>query len=262
MKPSLLIVMCLALSSLAHADDWSKTYSITAKPDLLVETSDANIRVETWDENKIEARVTTENLKIGDGGLKIEEHQTGDRVELHVRFPHEMGFGISFRNRHVDVEIHMPRQGRVGLHTGDGNIQLSDFKGDMDLGSGDGNAEIEGVDGRLTARSGDGHIQAAGRFDELNLSSGDGRVEAHALAGSSVASSWSLHTGDGSVTVRLPSDFAADMDLHTGDGHITLDLPLQVEGRFKSSDIHGKLNGGGKLVTIHTGDGSITVEKL
>jgi hypothetical protein len=41
--------ICLAVAPFACADEWSKTYTITGKPDLRVETSDANIHVDTWD---------------------------------------------------------------------------------------------------------------------------------------------------------------------------------------------------------------------
>src|SRR5271156_6525787 len=72
----------------ARADDWSKTYTLTGKPDLRVETSDADIHVSTWDQNTIEAKVTTTRYKIGEDGIRIEEHQAGDAVEIDVRYPH------------------------------------------------------------------------------------------------------------------------------------------------------------------------------
>jgi len=253
--------LMLAVAPSAYADEWNKTYTITGKPDLRVETSDANIHVDTWDQNTIEARVTTKRYKIGDGGIKIDEHQNGDSVELELHFPHHM-FTVQIGNYRVDIEIHMPRQGRVNLRTGDGRIQLNNFKGEMELETGDGRQEINGVDGRLRARSGDGRIIVAGRFDALQLTTGDGRIVARALAGSVMSSSWDLHTGDGSVTLQLPENFAANVDLHTSDGHITLDVPVTVEGRLGEKSLHGKMNGGGNLLTVHTGDGSIRIEKL
>jgi DUF4097 and DUF4098 domain-containing protein YvlB len=255
-----LLGMCLVAASFARADEWSKTYTITGKPDLRVETSDANIHVDTWDQKTIEARVTSEHYKIGERGLRIEEHQTGDSVSLEVRFPSvHISFGV--RSTRVDVEIHMPREGRINLHTGDGSIRLANFKGEMDLQTSDGHQDIDSVDGTLRARAGDGHITAAGRFDVLELGTGDGRIEARALSGSAMTSSWSLHAGDGSVTLELPANFAADVDLHTGDGHIEADIPVAVEGRLSEKSIHGKINGGGSLLTIHTGDGSIRLQK-
>jgi len=253
--------LMLAAAPSAYADEWNKTYTITGKPDLRVETSDANIHVDAWDQSTIEARVTTKRYKIGDGGIKIDEHQNGDSVELEVHFPHHM-FTVQIGNYRVDIEIHMPREGRLNVRTGDGNIQVSNFKGDMELETSDGRQEVNGVDGRLRARSGDGRIVVAGRFDDLDLTTGDGRIEARAQAGSVMKSGWELHTGDGSVTLQLPQNFAADVDLHTSDGHITLDVPVSVEGRLGEKSLHGKMNGGGNLLTVHTGDGSIRIEKL
>ncbi len=246
----------------ARADDWSKTYTISGKPDLRVDTSDANIRVSTWDSNTIEAKVTTTHYKIGGDGIQIDEHQSGDVVEIDVRYPHH-GFGITINggSRKVDIAIQMPREGRVDLHTGDGKIELAGFKGEMLLRSGDGAQIIDSVDGKLRAVTGDGHIRANGRFDELDLHTGDGSVEARAAAGSSLASGWRLESGDGSVTLEVPDNLAADVDLHTGDGHIDLDMPVTTTGKIRENEVHGKLNGGGNLLTIHTGDGSIRLRK-
>jgi hypothetical protein len=255
--------VCCWAARPARADDWSKTYTITGKPDLRVETSDANIHVSTWDQNIIEAKVTTVRYKIGDDGIRIEEHQAGDRVEIEVRYPHHgvtINFG-NYSNRRVDITIKMPREGRVDLHSDDGRIELGSFKGEMQLRSGDGSLEISAVDGKLRATTGDGHIRADGRFDELDLKTGDGRVEARATAGSAIASSWHLESGDGSVTLEVPEGLAADVDLHTGDGHIDLDMPITTEGKIREGQVHGKMNGGGNLLTIHTGDGSIRLRK-
>jgi DUF4097 and DUF4098 domain-containing protein YvlB len=265
MKPFLLAVMgfCLAFGSLssALADEWSQTYTIANSPDLRVETTDANIRVDTWDQNTIEARVTTDRYKIGEHGVQIIEHQSGDLVDIEVRYPHSVHVQFGWRNNKVEIVIHMPRQGRVNLHTGDGSINLVNFKGEMELRSGDGHQDVDSVDGKLRATAGDGHIRVAGRFDGLELATGDGHIEARALAGSTIAAGWSLHAGDGSVTLQLPEGIAADVDLHTGDGHINLDLPISIEGQLSHNSIHGKLNGGGGSLTIHTGDGSIKLQK-
>jgi phage baseplate assembly protein gpV len=261
---AMLIVAGFCVAAMpAQADEWTKTYTITGKPDLRVETSDASIRVSTWDQNTIAARVTTSGYKIGQGGVRIEEHQTGDVVEIDVHQPHEFGVIINWGNhRRVEVEIQMPREGKVDLHTGDGNIKLTQFKGEMQLRSGDGSQELDEVDGKLSAKTGDGHIRVNGRFDQLNLKSGDGHVDARAAAGSVVAGEWTIESGDGSVTLAVPESLAADVDLHTGDGHIDLDLPVVVTaGAIRHSEVRGKINGGGNLLTIHTGDGSIRLGK-
>jgi DUF4097 and DUF4098 domain-containing protein YvlB len=254
-----LFAVALLLTA-AHADDWSKTYTVGHAPDLRVDTSDADIRLDTWDQNRIEAHVATERWKIGENGIKILERQTGDAVEIEVRFPRH-GFVLSTSQHRVLIEIHMPREGKVALRTGDGRISVNHLKGAMDFYSGDGRLDIDDVEGTLRAHTGDGSIRAAGRFDSVDVTSGDGRVALIVRAGSRVAHSWDVRTADGSVNLEIPSDLAADLDLHTGDGHIMMNLPLTVEGKFNNQDVHGKLNGGGNRVVVHTGDGSITVDK-
>jgi hypothetical protein len=252
--------LSVSLSLVAQGEEWNKTFSINGQAELRVETSDAQIHVDTWDQKKIEARVTSAKWGFGQGGIEVYDHQTGDSVELEVRFPHGIHI-MSIGDRRTVIEIHMPREGKVRLHTGDGEIRLRDLKGEISLESGDGRLEVEGVDGVLRAHSGDGHVRARGRFDNLDISTSDGRIEAEAVRGSTIGHGWNLKTGDGGVSLTVPENFAADIALHTGDGHITLDMPVTVEGRYESSNIRGKLNGGGGLLTIHTGDGSIRLGK-
>jgi DUF4097 and DUF4098 domain-containing protein YvlB len=263
------VIKCALLSALvltvvaalpARADEWSKTYKLTGKPDLRIETSDANIRVTTGDQNTLEAKVITSRYKIGEGGIRVDERQSGNEVEIDVHFPHN-NFIFGWNSHRIDIIVQMPREGNVNLRTGDGRIEVVGLKGEMELHSGDGSENLDNVDGNLRATTGDGSIQANGRFDGLDLKTGDGHVDVRAGSGSSLASSWRLETGDGSVSLEVPANFAADVDLHTNDGHIDLDLPIAAEGKIRQNEIHGKINGGGSLLTIRTGDGSIHLRK-
>lgn len=262
LKRTSLVILALSLIAAlpARADEWSKTYPLTGKPDLQIETSDANIRVTTWEQNTIEAKVVTTRYKIGEGGIRVEEHQAGNSVQIDVRYPHH-DFNMGWSSHRVDIIIQMPREGNVNLRTGDGKIDIAGLKGAMDLHTGDGTENLDNVDGKLRASTGDGHIKASGRFDELELKTGDGSVEVRAVAGSSLNAGWRLETGDGSVSLEVPGNLAADVDLHTSDGHIDLDMPVTTSGKIRQNEIQGKLNGGGNLLMIRTGDGSIRLRK-
>jgi len=262
MKTTLRLLLLLSVAiPLANADEWSKTYTLNGHPDLKVETSDAEIHVDTWDQNTIEARVTTERYKIGEGGLKIVERKAGDQVQIEVKFPHEMHF-MNFRSYKVQIDIHMPHEGKVSLSTGDGRVRVANLKGELDLRSGDGSLELDSVSGTIRARTSDGNIRARGRFDLLDLNTSDGRIEVDAERGSTMGNGWDLRTSDGSVALRIPAELAADVDLHTGDGHIDLEVPVTVEGKLGGNNVRGKMNGGGPLLAIKTSDGSIRLEKL
>ena len=240
-----LAVGLVALVPAARADEWSKTYTMTGKPELRIETSDANIKVTTWDQSTIEVKVITTRYKIGEGGIRVDERQTGDTVEIEVHYPHHDFHFMDVGSHRVDIIVQMPREGKVNLRTGDGKIDVASLKGDMQLHTGDGSVTLDSVDGRLVATTGDGHINASGRFDELELKTGDGHVEVRATSGSSLAGGWRLETGDGNVSLEVPGDLAADVDLHTSDGHIDLDMPVTTTGTMRQNEVRGKLNGGG-----------------
>jgi DUF4097 and DUF4098 domain-containing protein YvlB len=260
---SQLILTALVVGGSAIADDWSKTYTIAGHPELRVETDDSSVTVRPGADKRIVARVTTKGWKIASGEVEVHESQTGDRVELVVRVPKRSVFGFSFNNRSIHVEVEVPRQIRSDVHTGDGNIDIQGVTGETRLRTGDGHIEAVAVDGSLSAESGDGHVRVRGRLDALTLHTGDGGIEADVLPGSKMSSGWRVDTGDGSVTLRLPPNFGADLELHTGDGGISMDLPAAtgVSGKH-DKDMHARLNGGGAVFSVRTGDGSIRVSSL
>lgn len=286
-----------AMVPASRAEEYLKSYSITNRAQVHVDTNDGSVRVTTAPGSKtVEFRVEYQGLQL-DKNLHIDSKQDGDRVELTARMTNHWGISFGRNWKKLQIEVRMPREadldvqtgdgsvqtealngglhihtgdgsvrsdqvtGNVDIYTGDGSITVEGAKGEVRLRTGDGHIEARNLDGRVEATSGDGHITLAGRFDALNVRTGDGGINAHAEAGSKVAASWSIHTGDGSVDVSLPGDLQADIDASTHDGHISLGIPVSVEGTFSRSQIHGKMNGGGQPLTIQTGDGSIRLSK-
>jgi len=256
--PAAILLLFVAL--LGGSDDrWEKSFPISATGDLKIKTSDANVTTTAWDKNEILVRVTAKDRKVGDGGVGIVDTQVGDNVDIKVSMP-KIDFHIGLHTRPVNIEVFAPRSARLNLETRDGKIAVNGAKGDLTLKAGDGDISVQGVEGSLSATAGDGSIKGDGRFDHLRVRTGDGRVEISAVQGSTIASPWQLQTGDGRLTLRLPSNLDADVKLKTRDGHINLQLPLAVTGRVKGKSIAGRLNRGGGLVSAESGDGSIHIE--
>jgi hypothetical protein len=257
------LIICLPLLSLtAFADDWSKTYTVGAKPSLRVDTNDCAIEITRGSGGTIAARIITEDYKTSD--LRISEHQDGDKVELTVHIPNQSGFHIGIHNNwhRVRLEVQVPAETALDLHSGDGHVNVDGTSGGARIDTSDGAVEVRNFTGSIRARTGDGHITVDGVVNEVYLHSGDGHVEFTARPGSKMDRDWLIHTSDGRVEVSLPADFAAELYAHTGDGHITLDIPVTVNGSMERSHVRGKMNGGGELLEISTGDGSIHVGKL
>lgn len=290
-------LMLFSFSPFASTDEWTKTYDTDGSPKVRIHTSDANIRVTASENHNVSARVTTKGWEIGGDGINIIEHQTGNTIDIEVRFPRH-NFQMNWRNRQVDIELNVPRganldlntgdgnvdvqgirggvalrsgdgnlklselEGPLQAHTGDGNIDLRNVRGELNLHTGDGRIEATGIDGSLRAETGDGRIRVNGRFDLLDVRTGDGGIEASALAGSKLEANWQLSTGDGDLTLRLQETISADVELKTNDGDIELEIPVALLGRAGKHDVRGRINGGGKLLSLKTGDGSIRLGKL
>jgi hypothetical protein len=269
----------LAAAASAGADDWSQSYAVKGRPELRVATDDGSVRVETGTDPQIEAQVTTVGWTIGPGAVTITESQTGDRVVIEVRLPrHQNSFDWGHRSVKVlvripheaDLDIRTgdgavnvaPISGKVTVSTGDGSITADGLHGDIRLHTGDGAIRATGLEGRLEADTGDGHMNVRGRFEGLNLRTGDGHIDADVEHGSKVTEGWSLSSGDGGITMRIPEDLGADLDAHAGDGSIVLDAPVTVTGSVSASAVRGKLAGGGGPLRVHTGDGSIRLQRL
>ena len=262
MRQTVLLAACLTVtfSVAGFGDDWSKRFTVSGRPELRVNINDGSVTVRSWDRKEIEARVTTVHWRIP-SDVQIIDRQSGDRVELEVRMPHR-GFAFNFGPRSVEVELNVPRELRSDIRTGDGSITVDNLHGETHLSTGDGRIEANSLDGTLDAQTGDGRIHARGRFDLLNLHTGDGSIEAEIDNGSRMTSEWTVRTGDGHVTLRLPANFSADLEVHTGDGRIQSDLPVTVSGFRNEHELRGKLNAGGPPFIVRTNDGSIRLERM
>src|SRR5215472_4256515 len=291
------VAVSLFVPQVVRGEEVTKSFTVAGRPSVRVETNDGSVRVTSGDQKQVEFRVDYQGYELAKN-LRVDARQDGDKVELIARVTGHWGLNFGWgHDRRLHIEVRMPQQGdlqvetgdgsvetsrlsgtlnvhtgdgavkansltgTIDLHTNDGSITVDTLKGDIKLRTGDGSIEARDLDGRCDADSGDGHVRIAGRFDNLNIKTGDGSVNTRVLPGSKMSSNWNIHTGDGSVDLVLPADFQANIDASTGDGHISLGMAVTVEGTFSNSQIHGKMNGGGQSLTIHTGDGSIRLSK-
>jgi len=269
-------LLALGLPGLARADEWKHEYPLTARPTVVLRASDARIHVELWDQSRVAVRVVTTDWRIRPGEVQVEDRSTGNHVEIVVHEP-ALHFLFGLDHRSILLEATVPRgtdldaqtsdggieipalEGSIRARTSDGSIVVDRAKGALMLSTSDGRIVAHRLDGMLEARASDGSLMIDGRFDALRLATSDGHIQADIAPGSRVGSGWSLSTSDGSIDLRLPTDLAADVEARAGDGHIDVDFPITVQGRFSRHDLRATLNGGGPLLSLRTGDGSIHI---
>jgi hypothetical protein len=279
------LALLTSLTALAQDADhsWSKTYSVAGKPTLTFETSDANVAFTSCGDCR-EIRIHVEVVGHTLSDYRLEEGQSGDAVHFLFKELPRIGVHIVWHREQTHVTVETPTQltlqaktsdgnltlsglqGELGLTTGDGDVTLDHVSGDLHIRSGDGHVRITDAEGALDARTSDGSLNVDGLFHALALHTSDGTLELNLRQGTRLTEASTIQSSDGSVTIHLPHAFAADLAVHTSDGHVDCSLPLTID-HYQSSggeghELHGKLNGGGTPLTIHTSDGNVKIDQL
>jgi len=279
--PTLVLALVAALpASPAAARTWTREWAVGAHPAVRVSTNDARVRIHRGAAGvvsaAIEYTVDVWGFHTRVQAPEIELGRAGDVITVNARARSTAVFFGGVNQRfHVDVTVPAdcdvqarsgdgsiqlePVTGTIDLETGDGHLSVHGARGRIRLATGDGGIDADSLDGALDARTGDGHLKVAGRFDELTLRAGDGRIEAGVASGSQPRQPWSVETGDGAVTLRIPRDFRAVLDAHTQDGHLAVNLPIDGGAPGHRHELRGVLNGGTMPVRVRTGDGSLTL---
>ncbi len=193
----------------------------------------------------------------------------------------------------ISYEIVVPADTEVIADTGSGSITVRDIAAPVDADTGSGSITLENIDGSVRADTGSGSIRADGIGGAFHADTGSGSVylmqtapgdvsvdtgsgssellgvvgALHADTGSGriivqgrQEGRWRLDTGSGAVRIDLPDDAAFDLDARSNSGGITIDHPVTVRGKVSKKHLKGAVRGGGHLLEIDTGSGSIRVE--
>lgn len=283
--PVVLLAGCtVTLDSQSQIAREEKRFAVSGTPSVHLTTFDGPIEIQSWDKSDVLVEVEKRgSTREAVDALEVKSSQDGNTIELEVRKPEGLslnGFGFhgsasaklivsvprnaDIRARSGDGSIRIAHvTGRTELHTGDGSIRAEDVSGELTFTTGDGSVTVDGAEGRLALETGDGSINVIGKLAAVRLHTGDGSIVYRSQPGTAMADDWDITTGDGTVSLYLPSDFGAELDAHTGDGSIRNDL--KVDGETAGANrrtVKGRLGAGGKQLRIRTGDGSIRLRTL
>ncbi|PYR93316.1 MAG: hypothetical protein DMF84_10010 [Acidobacteria bacterium] len=275
---------CVVVDSQGHIVREEKRFTVSGRPELRLTTFDGAIDIRPGDGRDVVVEIekrgpTKETVER----LQVEAKQEGNRIEVEVKRPAEgaVFFGIGHHmSPTAKLIVTMPKEGDVVARSGDGSIRIESVRGHLELRTADGSIRareisgdillethdgsvvLDGVVGDIDLTTGDGSVSVSGKPGALKLKTGDGSITLRAEAGTVMKDDWSVSTGDGGVTLFLPSDFSADIDAHTGDGTIRSELDVNAGGAGESErrTLRGRLGSGGKMLKIRTSDGSIRLK--
>ena len=292
-RPRLAVLALAALASSACTIDLDaaqytakedKSFNVAGKAEVSLKTFDGSISVMAWDKSQVALTIERHAGSQAEAeALKVKAEQEGNRIIVEAVKPegHD-GMHVGWHaGRSVSFVLHVPKQtdltassgdgsisanglaGTVQLKSGDGSIKAADLVGDVTVHTGDGSVDADNVSGALDVSTGDGSVSISGAPKALKARTGDGSVNVRVAGGvAGPTEDWDISTGDGGVTVNLPSGFNAQLDAHTGDGSVSADdFGLRPTGEDKNN-LQGTLGSGGRTLRIRSGDGSIHVGKM
>jgi hypothetical protein len=258
-----------------------KTFQLTGQPDLKLHTFDGSIEVRGWDRTDVSVEIRRHAATDDEAkALEVTATQDGNRIVVDapgrqgrrrvIRIGSWAGEGVSFvvrapRQLLLDAEtgdgsiVGEDLSGTIKFQSGDGAIRGSRLQGTVAAHTGDGSITISDAAGRVELDSGDGAVRVGGRVEDLLVHTGDGSVSIDAADGSAMKSDWSVTTGDGSITVRLPQRFDAEIEAQSGDGAVIVNGASGNSSGNDRGSFRGRVGAGGRTLSARSGDGSITV---
>lgn len=178
------------------------------------------------------------------------------------------------RHLSISYEITVPQQTRLRSRTGSGHQTVEGIQGPVDVSTGSGGVNVARIGGQVRAQTGSGRMELASIQGSVDAHTGSGGIQATAVSGpiNARAGSGSVqleqlspgpveaHTGSGGVRLRLPQSGGYDLDAHTGSGSVTVDQPITIRGSMNRHAMRGQIRGGGMLLRVSTGSGSVRIE--
>lgn len=192
----------------------------------------------------------------------------------------------------ISYEIVVPADTEVHASSGSGSISITDIDAAAEAGAGSGSVDLTNIGGDVKAKTGSGSIDArnvSGAFNgsagsgsirfsqvapgDVTVSTGSGGIKLTGIVGALKASAgsgridvegqqrgdWKLGTGSGSITVKLPNDATFNLDADSNSGGVHIAEHFSVDGKVSRKHVEGAVNGGGPLLRIDAGSGSIRV---
>ena len=183
------------------------------------------------------------------------------------------------RRASANFTIRLPRGVRLHAGTGNGDVRVQNVGAEVVASSGNGEVRVSSAGGPVRASSGNGEVDVLEAGGPVSASTGNGDVRVSTAAGPVSVSSGNgdidvrmralradddmeFHTGNGTVTVTVPADFAGQLEANTGHGEVQSDFPLRVIGRLEPNRLRGTIGNGNRRIRMTSGNGDLELRKL
>ena len=257
---SLTLVLGAAPAFSRDIGSFDRTLNVTGAPDLDVETNSGYITVRRGASNTVQIHAV---IAVSDYWDFYAAEQRARQIEANPPISQNVNAIRIERlddpaGRHLSIsyEIEAPASTSLRARTGSGGQTIEDIQGPVTASTGSGGIHISRIESEVRANTGSGSIELDSIKGRVNANTGSGSIRASDLMDEVIA-----HTGSGSVQLQLPASGGFDLHARTGSGSVTVNPPIVMEN-FSSGghDVHGRIRGGGPLIDVATGSGSVHVD--
>jgi Putative adhesin len=268
------VLTCAAAATLpavAAEATFERNLTVNGTPDLTISTGAGAVHLSAGPAGQIHivGRVHSDWGGGDDSVRDIAAHppiqQTGNIVRI--------GHQNNLQHVSIDYEIQAPAGSYLDAATGAGDLTVDGVGDNAKLATGSGPIHATGLHGSFSVETGSGSIYAEQMgTGDVRAETGSGSVELRNLDGAlrvqtgmgsvkiagKPVGPWKIQTGAGSVEI-WPGNAAFSLDAECGAGSIHSDRDVVTQGSSDHHRLEGKVNGGGPLVHIETGAGSIRI---
>lgn len=256
--------------------NFHKTFQPKRGCKLNVHNRNGKIEIKSWKEDYIDISAILETNRSEDEFEKVKiEVLDDDGCTIKTK--------ILEKNPKVNVnyEIKVPKGVKVSkINSSNGNIQIIDCEGEMNLNTSNGRIEIFDSKGSFNAHTSNGRIEFVHLNGKAEAYSSNGAIRVVRTPGfkkgvtsngkitleieETMKNDIYLSTSNGSIRITLDPSLDLNIDASTSNSRIDLNGIEVTSSKFSKDNLVGKINKGGKKLTVKTSNGNIkfyTLEK-
>jgi hypothetical protein len=257
----------------ADTETFDETYDIGPGSEFEIRNRDGKIEIQGWDGDQIKVHAikkTRSSGKLENVKIQVSPGAVFKVETIHLVYNPKVSVSYDIRvPLNVKVKRVMTSNGKIVLEktqgdteveTSNGKIVVEDVTGNINASTSNGAIEIEGVKGFVTANTSNGAIDVEGVDGVIELETSNGAIEAEVQAVGD--NGLRVRTNNGKIELYFASDLNVDIEAKTSNNDIELDEIEVVAQEISRNRLRGKIGSGGKMVSIKTSNGGITLRRL
>lgn len=245
----------LVTAGSASAQDFRWHGAIAQGSAIEIKGVNGDVRAEPSGSNEVEVVAEKHARRDNPDDVRIEVVPHAGGVTICAVYPSKERSGpnecvpgeggrMNVRNNDITVAftVRVPAGVTFIGRTVNGGIEATRLNGDVDLKTVNGSITFSTTAGVRAASTVNGSIRGSvGRADWTGT-----------LA---------MDTVNGSITLTLPSSLGADVRATTVNGEVTSDFQMTVNGTVSRRRLDATIGGGGRMLTLDTVNGSLTLRR-